>query len=162
MQQTNFTPNEADATLTIERVFPAAPDRVWNYLVEPSLLDQWWGPAPWQTVTAQMDFRVGGHWLYSMRGPEGEEQFCRMDYLEIEPGLRMESDDYFCDADGTPNESLPRQVFATTFVAEGDGTKLVTVVQYASILDMKTILEMGMKEGLSIAYDQLEALLAQA
>jgi uncharacterized protein YndB with AHSA1/START domain len=159
MSKTRFTRNDADATLTIERNFPAEPARVWRYLTEPELLDQWWGPAPWKTVTKHMDFRVGGHWLYSMNGPAGEEHFCRMDYLEIEPGLSMKSDDYFCDADGNINEALPRQVFNTRVSAESGGTLVVTVVQYASADDLNTIIEMGMREGLSQAYDQLEALL---
>ena len=160
MQKTRFTANEADATLTIERDFAAKPDRVWKYLVEPALLDQWWGPAPWRTVTKQMDFRVGGHWLYSMRGPEGEEHFCRMDYLEIDPGNRMRSDDYFCDPEGKINPALPRQVFNTTLTPDGSNTRLVTVVQYESADDMRTIIKMGMQEGLSICYEQLDGLLA--
>jgi uncharacterized protein YndB with AHSA1/START domain len=159
MSKTNFIRNGTDATLTIERSFPAEPARVWQFLTEPELLDQWWGPAPWKTVTKHMDFRVGGHWLYSMNGPDGEEHVCRMDYLEIEPGRRMKSDDYFCHADGSPNEALPHQVFDTRVIADGDGTQVVTVVQYASVEDLDTIIEMGMREGLSQAYEQLEALL---
>lgn len=160
MNKTIFTPNEADATLTIERRFSAEPARVWKYLTEPALLDQWWGPAPWKTVTKQMDFRVGGHWLYSMRGPEGDEHFCRMDYVEIEPGKSMKSDDYFCDPEGKLNPSLPRQVFDTTLTADGSHTRLVTVVRYESVEDMRTIIKMGMQEGLSICYEQLDTLLA--
>lgn len=159
MNKTRFTRDDANARLTIERAFPADAARVWRYLTDADLLDQWWAPQPWKTVTRQMDFRVGGHWLYSMRGPEGEEHFCRMDFIEIVPEQRMKSDDYFCDADGTPNESLPRQTFATTLLGVGDGTQVVTVVQYASLADLNTILEMGMREGLSLAYEQLEALL---
>jgi uncharacterized protein YndB with AHSA1/START domain len=160
MNKTNFAKDEARARLTIERQFLAEPARIWRFLTEPALLDQWWAPAPWKTVTKQMDFRIGGRWLYSMNGPEGEEHFCRMDFLEIEHGIRMKSDDYFCDADGRLNESLPSQSFDTSLVAEGKGTKVVTVVQYASLDDMNTILEMGMREGLSQAYEQLETLLA--
>ena len=160
MSKTRFRVDETNARLTIERVFPAEVARVWRFFTEPELLDQWWAPAPWQTVTKHMDFRVGGHWLYSMRGPEGEEHFCRMDFREIEAEQRMASDDYFCDADGTPNESLPRQAFDTSLHEEGRNTKVVTVVQYASIEDLQTIVKMGIREGLSLAYEQLEALLS--
>jgi uncharacterized protein YndB with AHSA1/START domain len=54
---------------------------------------------------------------------------------------------------------LPKQTFDSTLIPDGDTTRLVTVVQYASADDLKRILEMGMQEGLTIFYEQLEALL---
>jgi uncharacterized protein YndB with AHSA1/START domain len=157
--KTSFTKDEKNATLTIERVFPAAADRVWQALTDPAILDQWWAPAPWKTETVYMDFRVGGYWHYAMNGPEGEQHFGRMDYLEIGPGRRYRSSDVFCDAEGHANESLPRQEMSIRVLEEDCQTKVVSVVQYASLDDMNTILEMGMQEGLSTAQDQLEALL---
>jgi uncharacterized protein YndB with AHSA1/START domain len=140
MNNTSFVRDDANARLTVERILAAEPARVWPWLTDPELLDQWWAPAPWKTVTRVMGFRVGGHWLYSMRGPEGEE--------------------HFCDADGTASDSLPRQVFDTTLIDHDGSTRLVTVIQYASFEDMNTIIEMGMREGLSQAHLQLEGLLA--
>ena len=95
MSKTTFTRDEANARLAIERVFPAPQGRVWQAMTDPGLLDQWWAPKPWWTKTVHMDFRVGGYWLYSMNGPNGEQHFGRMDYLEIEPEHRFKSDDAF-------------------------------------------------------------------
>lgn len=159
MNKTKFTKDETNATLTIERVFPAPRDSVWTAMTDPKILDQWWAPRPWKTATVSMDFRVGGYWFYSMNGPEGEQHFCRMDFVEIEPGQRCRSSDYFTDEDGKENESLPRQEFDMTFVEQGSETKVIVVVQYASLDDLNKIIEMGMQEGLSMAHDQLEALL---
>jgi uncharacterized protein YndB with AHSA1/START domain len=160
MEKTKFKRDEANARLTIERHFPATPDRLWRALTKPDLLDQWWAPKPWQTKTIRMDFRVGGHWLYAMQGPEGETHHGRMDYEAIEPGLFYKAADVFSDAEGNPIESLPRQIFENRLTAAGKETMLVTTVQYASVEDMNRIFEMGFKEGLSLAYAQLEALLA--
>jgi uncharacterized protein YndB with AHSA1/START domain len=160
MEKTKFSRDEKNATLTIERLFPAEPKRVWEALTKPSLLDQWWAPKPWKTETVRMDFRVGGQWLYAMNGPAGEKHFGMMEYIAIEPTRRYEAADVFCDAAGKPNESLPRQLFTNTLTAEGKQTRIVTVVKYSSLEDMKRILEMGMQEGLTMAYDQLDALLA--
>lgn len=160
MEKTKFTRDEKNLRLTIERVFPAEPKRVWEALTKPALLDQWWAPKPWQTQTVRMDFRVGGQWLYSMNGPAGEKHFGLMEYTAIEPVRRYEAADVFCDAEGKPNESLPRQVFTNTLKAEGKHTRIVCVVQYTSLEDMKRILEMGMQEGLSMAWEQLAALLS--
>ncbi|HUF72483.1 MAG TPA: SRPBCC domain-containing protein [Gammaproteobacteria bacterium] len=162
MSKTTFRKDEKPATLTIERVFPASIARVWQALTDPAILDQWWGPAPWKVQTVHMDFRVGGYWHYAMKGPDGSAHHGRMDYLEIEPKTRFKSSDVFCDADGNVIESLPRQDMDMRFIAEDETTRLVSMVQYASVEDMDRILEMGMQEGFTIAQDQLEALLAAA
>jgi uncharacterized protein YndB with AHSA1/START domain len=160
MSKTTFQRDERNARLTIERAFEVDAARVWRALTDPALLDRWWAPQPWQTQTIHMDFQVGGYWLYAMNGPDGEQHFGRMDYLEIDPGIRYKASDAFTDAEGTPNESLPRQDMELSLIATGTQTRIVTVVQYASIEDMNTILEMGMAEGITIAHDQLAALLA--
>jgi uncharacterized protein YndB with AHSA1/START domain len=159
VNKTTFTKDIENATLTIERVFPANRSRVWQAMTDATILDQWWAPAPWKTETVHMDFRVGGHWHYAMNGPEGEQHFGRMDYLEIEHEQRFKSSDVFCDAQGNANESLPRQQMDFSLIEQGAETKIVSVVQYASAEDMDTILKMGMQEGLTMAQDQLEALL---
>ncbi len=161
MNKTIFTKDEQNAQLTIERVFPAPPSRVWQAFTDAAILDQWWGPKPWFVKTIHMDFRVGGHWFYSMNGPGGEQHFARMDYLEIDTGRRFKSKDAFTDAAGTINEALPQQTIDTRFVADGAGTKVVTVIDYASVEDLDRIVEMGFREGLTMAHDQLEALLAR-
>jgi uncharacterized protein YndB with AHSA1/START domain len=159
MNKTTFTKDIDTATLTIERVFPAARSRVWQAMTDANILDQWWAPSPWKTETVHMDFRVGGYWLYAMNGPEGEQHFGRMDYVEIEPEQRYKSSDVFCDQNGDANESLPRQNMEFRLIDQGESTIVIGVVQYASADDMETILKMGMQEGLTMAQDQLEQLL---
>lgn len=161
MNKSIFTRDDANATLTVERVFPAVRSRVWQALTDAALLDRWWGPSPWYTETVAMDFRVGGYWFYAMKGPEGEAHYCRMDYLEIEPETRLKTSDYFTDADGNRNDALPVQVMDMRLIDEGRHTRFVTVIEYASIEDLDTILEMGMREGYTQAQDQLETLLLE-
>ena len=96
-----------------------------------------------------------------MSGPEGEQHFGRADYLAIEPESQFVAGDIFCDADGKAIESLPRQNIDYRLAAEPDGTRVVTVVRYASLDDMNRILAMGMQEGPTMAQDQLEALLGR-
>lgn len=159
MSGTTFKRDDANATLTVERVFSAARDRVWRAMTDAQILDQWWAPKPWKTTSVSMDFRVGGFWHYAMNGPDGEQHFGRMDFTAIDPGIRFEARDVFCDAAGTAVESLPGQVFETTLHDAGTGTRAVTVVRYGSVADLEKILAMGMQEGLTMAHDQLEALL---
>jgi uncharacterized protein YndB with AHSA1/START domain len=159
MGKTVFTKDEKNATLTIERTFDAPRSRVWQAMTDARILDQWWAPKPWKTETTHMEFRVGGYWLYSMNGPDGEQHFGRMNFLEIDPERRYKADDVFADAAGETNQSLPQQTFDTTLVEDGDRTRVVIVVSCRSLEDLEKIIAMGMQEGLTMAHDQLDALL---
>ena len=55
----DYTPN-ADLDLVLERTVPVAPARVWAAWTEPELLLQWFTPAPWKTVSCDLDLRPGG------------------------------------------------------------------------------------------------------
>lgn len=161
MGKTVVTRDDENATLTIERTFDAAQSRIWKSMTDAVILDQWWAPAPWKTETVHMDFTVGGYWHYAMKGPDGEKHFGRMDFLEIEPGRRYMAADVFADESGETDASLPRQTFETTLSEEAGWTRVVIVVTYASLEDLEKVLAMGMQEGLTMAQDQLEALLAR-
>lgn len=161
MGNTEFRRDDENATLTIERTFDAPRGRVWKAMTDRAILDQWWAPAPWKTQTLHMDFRVGGYWHYAMKGPEGERHYGRMNFLEIEPERRYEAVDVFADESGATDASLPQQTFETTLSEEAGRTKVVIVVTYSSLEDLEKVLAMGMQEGLAMAQDQLEALLAR-
>jgi uncharacterized protein YndB with AHSA1/START domain len=147
-------------TLTVERVFDAPLDRVWRAYTDPELLEQWWAPLPWKTETLRMQFAVGGDWFYAMNGPDGERQCCRMDFLDIQPGKSFTSDDFFTDANGEINLEMPKQKFTTTFTAEANATRVIVVADYERVEDLETVIEMGIEQGITLAQDQLAALLA--
>ena len=66
---TTFTPNPA-LDLVLERTIAVAPDRVWAAWTEPELLMQWFTPAPWRTVAADLDVRPGGRCVTTHVGCE--------------------------------------------------------------------------------------------
>ena len=53
-----YTPDPA-LDLVLERTIPVSPERVWAAWTRPELLMQWFTPAPWKTVAADLDLRVG-------------------------------------------------------------------------------------------------------
>ena len=82
---TAYTP-DPELDLVLERTLPVAPDRVWAAWTDPALLVQWFTPAPWKTVSADLDVRPGGRCITTMESPEGE-QFTNVGcYLQVEPG----------------------------------------------------------------------------
>lgn len=157
--QFDFLVDKENNTLTVRREFAADRQLVWDCHTKRELLEQWFAPKPWVARTKSMDFSEGGHWLYAMQGPEGEEHWGRMDYIAIQPISSFKAWDGFCDAEGILNPDLPRAQWRSTFDALSENTLVQTVVSYNSLADLETVLQMGMKEGLTACLDQLEALL---
>lgn len=57
--------------IVTSRALPAARERVWAAFSEPSALAGWWGPAGFTNTFHEFDFRPGGVWRFTMRGPDG-------------------------------------------------------------------------------------------
>tara|TARA_R110000782_G_scaffold52830_7_gene112826 strand:- start:1079 stop:1564 length:486 start_codon:yes stop_codon:yes gene_type:complete len=160
MNKTQIDRDIDNRKLTITRRFNAPRSRVWQAYTDPAMLDLWWAPKPWKTESHAMDFRVGGSWRYSMNGPEGERHYARMDFLEIEPESKYVALDVFADDAGNTDPNMPKQTFTTSFIDEDETTTVVVAVDYESVEDLQKVIEMGMEQGITMAQDQLEAMLA--
>jgi uncharacterized protein YndB with AHSA1/START domain len=75
----------AEREVEIAREFAAPVQRVWRAWSDPEHVAQWFGPAGFRTVTKSREFRTGGHWRFTMIGPDGHEYLNEVDYLEIVP-----------------------------------------------------------------------------
>ncbi len=160
MQETIFTENTEQKTLTVERTFEAPLDRVWAAWTEPELLDEWWAPEPWKAHTKSFDFSPGGHWHYSMESPEGERHWSYVDFRTIEPRQAFTALSTFCDEDGNRNTDLPGTEWDNRFEGSDGRTTVHVSLTFVSADDMKRIVEMGFKQGFTMGLNQLERLLA--
>jgi uncharacterized protein YndB with AHSA1/START domain len=70
--------------LKIIRVFDAPLDAVWDAWTDPDQVTQWWGPRGFTITTHSKDLRPGGHWSYTMHGPDGVDYENTTKYLEVE------------------------------------------------------------------------------
>ncbi len=148
-----------DHALSLTRHIPAPPDAVYRAWTEPSLLVQWFTPAPWTTVRAELDVRPGGSSLVVMRGPDGAEHENRGVYLEVVPNARLVFTDAYTEA-WRPSE----KAFMTgiiTFEAEGDGTRYTAAVRHWSEADRAAHEGMGFHAGWGLATDQLTAVVTK-
>lgn len=157
--QFDFLVNKENNTITVVREFAAPRPLVWDCYTKSELLDQWFAPKPWKTRTQNMDFTEGGHWLYAMCGPEGEEHWGRMDYVTIQPKDSFSAWDGFCDQEGKLNEQLPRAAWRSDFADKSGHTLVTTEVTYNALSDLETVIEMGMIEGLTMAMEGLDTLI---
>ncbi|MBL0740606.1 SRPBCC family protein [Chryseolinea lacunae] len=159
IMQFDFLVDKEKNTLTIRREFAADRQLVWDAHTTRELLDQWFAPRPLITKTKSMDFRDGGHWLYAMVEPEGKEYWARLDYVKIQPIEKYTALDGFCDETGTLNPNLPRAQWDVTFEDLAQHSLVQTIVSYRSLADLETVIQMGMKEGMTSTLERLDDLL---
>ncbi|SHL41680.1 Uncharacterized conserved protein YndB, AHSA1/START domain [Chitinophaga jiangningensis] len=156
----DFIVDKEKKSILIKREFDAPVSMVWDAYTKSEYLDQWWAPRPWKARTKEMDFRPGGQWLYAMVGPEGEEHWAIARYNAVTPQQSFDVQDAFTDAAGTINTSMPQANWKVTFHNQGDTTLVEFVITYEKLEDLEATIQMGFKEGLSMAMEQLDEKLA--
>ena len=107
-----------------------------------------------------MDIREGGHWLYAMVGPEGEEHWCRADYESVIPMKSFKGLDAFCDPNGMINSELPKSTWTCTFSEAGNITKVIIEMECETLADLEKYIEMGFQQGFTMALGNLDEMLA--
>ena len=157
--QFDFLVDKEKNTLIIRREFKAERQLVWDCHTKQELLDQWFAPKPFTTKTKSMDFRDGGHWHYAMVDPDGKHYWGYTGYQNIKPIESYETSDAFCDEHGEINKELPTARWEVTFTDKGANSVVQTIVYYASLNDLETIINMGMKEGMTATLEKLDELL---
>lgn len=155
----DFSVNKDDRTITVKREFAAELPLVWDAYTKSEILDQWWAPQPWKARTKSMDFREGGQWVYAMVGPEGEEHWALANYISIKNQKSFKVSDAFSDADGNINEEMPQAKWEVTFTDKGPLTLVETLISYDDLEQLEATIQMGFKEGLTMAMEGLDQLL---
>lgn len=155
-----FSKDLENKKLTVVRAFDAPLERVWKAWTTSEILDHWWAPKPYNAETKSMDFREGGRWLYCMVGPEGDRNWCRVDYKTIDPYKSIVSVDMFCDEEGNENTDFPRMNWKKAFRQTGSSTTVTIELTFAKTADMETILKMGFQEGFTAGLGNLDDYLA--
>ncbi len=155
----DFIVDKENKTINILREFDAERSLVWDAYTKPEILDLWWAPKPWKARTKSMDFREGGRWLYAMVGPAGEEHWAIASYTNIEPQKKFSGLDAFSDSEGNINKEMPESKWDVTFNDEGDMTRVEFQISYSDLAQLETTIQMGFKEGMTIAMEGLDELL---
>lgn len=146
----------ATKTLHLERIFNAPVQKVWDAWTIPEEIVKWWGPEGFTSPSATVDLRVGGKYMFCMRGPAGTEfdkdMFSGGEYLEIVPLKKIVATDNFADENGNyvspaeagmPGEWPEQMVVTTTFEDMGDGTTKMTIKHEGHPAEMAEMAEQG-------------------
>lgn len=121
---------DARLGLTVTRVLPAPPERVWREWTEPERFAGWFGgpeaEVPLDTVA--MDVRPGGAWRATMLfGPERREIRWSGEYREVDPPARL-----VLTISDLPDGAKPELV-VVVFADLGDGRTEMTVEQHGTM-----------------------------
>lgn len=75
--------------ISITRVYDAPVEAVWDAWTDPEQTAQWWGPRGFTLTTHSKDLRPGGHWHYTMHGPDGTDYPNHTVYFEVEEHAKL-------------------------------------------------------------------------
>ena len=120
--------------LIITREFDANRELVWKAWTDPAMYMKWCGPKNYTCPSCEIDFRVGGKYLYCMRSPEGKDFWGTGTYKEIIPMKRIVCTDSFADEKGNVvsathygMEGFPLELQVTVTFEEHNGKTKMTL-----------------------------------
>lgn len=155
-----FTVDKQNKRILVKREFAGPIALVWAAWTDSKILDQWWAPKPWKAETKTMEFKEGGHWIYAMVSPEGEKHWALVNYKTISPLKNFTAVDAFCDENGNINHNMPVANWIVEFTEKANATIVNIETKYDKLSDLESILNMGVKEGLTSALENLDNLIS--
>lgn len=104
------------------RILTATREEVFAAIRDPARLAQWWGPKGFTNIFKEFDFRPGGAWRFTMRGPDGTAYEMNQQFAEIVPPERV-----------VVRHFQPGHDFSLTITlaARTDGTELTWEMRFA-------------------------------
>lgn len=148
-----------DLDLTLERIIRAPRATVWNAWTDPSLLAQWWIPAPARCRVDHLDLRPGGAFV-TRYSDDGAEFGAHLDacFLAVDELERI----VFTNAlDSTWRPANPDPVAMTatiTFADHPDGTDYRMLVRHGDLESRARHEKLGFADGWGSVAGQLAAL----
>jgi uncharacterized protein YndB with AHSA1/START domain len=162
MSVTSIRKDTEQLTMTVTAEYDVTAERAWQLWADPRQLERWWGPPTYPATVDSHDLRSGGRVEYHMTGPSGDQPRGYWDVVSADPPYRLTFRDGFANADGTPNDELPRNDVDVTIQSLDAGrTRMEIASIFPDTTAMEQILAMGMEEGLTQAVGQIDALLAE-
>ena len=108
-------------SLTIERLFKASQQAVYEAWTQKEALTQWFAPTKeMSTIMHQMELKVGGQYRVEMLEPDGTSHMTRGEYVVLNPfeqiafTWKWESDEMVVDS-----------LVTIDLIEEGDATKMI-------------------------------------
>lgn len=155
--------------IKISRIFNAPIKKVWEAWTMPQEIMKWWGPQDFTSPVCKVDLRVGGKYVFCMRGIAGPNQVVKDYwsggiYKEIIPFEKIVCTDGFLNENGDsidpivygmPSDFPKENEVIITFEDYLGKTKLTILYVTDSSAAYKAMIETQMKEGWESSLDKL-------
>jgi uncharacterized protein YndB with AHSA1/START domain len=144
----------SDTEIEVTRVVDAPRELVFDCWTKAEHITKWMlGPEGWTMPGCEIDLRPGGAWHFVWRAADGSEMEMYGEYREVSPPERLVATERW---GGDWPETLNTVVFT-----ELDGRTLVTTTMlYPSKAARDAALGTGIKDGMNMSFDRLDAYLA--
>lgn len=152
----DFIVDKEKNTVNVKREFDANLTLVWEAWTNPEILDRWWAPAPFQSSTKSMNFKVGGRRLYAMISPEGNQNWSAHDFTSVNPKDNFSFLSSFTDENGNPNSEFGASDWNVNFDGHNETTTVTIIIKRDSYEELEKIIAMGFKEGFKAALENLD------
>lgn len=160
MPTTSVHTDPEELTMTLVAEFPVPVERLWGAFADPRQLERFWGPPGFPATFTSFDLRPGGLAHYRMTSPQNERFLSMWEISEVDAPRRIVFRDLFATEDGDVDESMPGSETVLSFESVDAGSRVTVVTAFASSADLDQLVEMGMQEGYTQAFGQLDAVLA--
>ncbi|WP_027964915.1 SRPBCC domain-containing protein [Halalkalibacillus halophilus] len=154
--------------LVVEKEFTAPRNLVFKMFSDPVHLANWWGPKGWETTNSRFEFEPNGVWNYCMECVDkdqvdfyGQKSCGKSIFHEIVSPDKIVYTDVFADEDGTPTPGAPEMHITLTLEENQGKTKLLSRTQFASEEEVQKVIDMGVVQGLTSHYEELDSYLNQ-
>lgn len=161
MSKTIITKDPSKRTLTLERVFDAPIERVWQAWTSDEI-NNWFGPRGWETTSKERSVTSGGRWHYCMKCTDenqkewfGQESWGIAEFLEVTPPTKLSYRDVFADADGNAMPDMPVSHVEMELFDEDGKTRVVSTTSFESDEAFQTVIDMGVEAGIDETWERL-------
>jgi uncharacterized protein YndB with AHSA1/START domain len=159
MPVTSVTSDPENLTMTLVGEYDVPVERLWSAWIDPRQLERFWGPPGWPATFTRHDMIEGGRTDYVMTGPDGESSAGYWIITSIDPGHSFEFVDGFAGPDGEPNQTMPSMTMRMRFETTDHGSRFTSVTTFPDLASMEQLVEMGMIEGATAAFGQMDDVL---
>jgi uncharacterized protein YndB with AHSA1/START domain len=135
--------------IKLTRVYDVPVRMVWAAWTDDQQVGQWWGPRGFTITTHSKDIRTGGHWHYTMHGPDGIDYANKTQYLEVKEGSKLVYDH------GGNDERKPLFRVTALFKDVGGKTQLDMTMGFATSEEAENSRKFIKKAGGNATWDRL-------
>jgi uncharacterized protein YndB with AHSA1/START domain len=144
----------SDTEIEVTRVVDASRELVFDCWTKPEHITKWMlGPPGWTMSVCDVDLRRGGSWHFVWGAEDGSKLEMHGVYQEISSPERLVATESW-------GGDWPETLNTVVFSEEAGKTLVTSTMRYPSKAARDAALETGMKDGMGMSFDRLDAYLA--